>query len=180
MLIYKTIITPNQVLSVAGVPIHLIGNPPYLIVEMNTTEDSYYRGYHFGRYISASNPCPLKAFFGSDIWTAYNQNWDKDLLVMYQGEIVVQKDWTLLMQFYDRRVADQVSNLLERLDWNKVKLEQQDQFYRGIRIAKIAPILGFRICMDCYNFDQFEFNWMNPAEYLRVINMVVGTVKMFI
>lgn len=150
----------------------VIGRPPYLITQMGNLEN----GFYSFQYICPNSPTPIFARGDQELKNMYNLDANKDLLFAYYGDLIESKDFDALMRYYDRRIKDQTENILSQLDWDAVKVDQQSQFMQGVRVAKTIPLLGLKMCLDAYNFDDFWANvdWSNPMTYFNCIKEVVG------
>lgn len=153
---------------------HLVGDPPYIVWGLTTSP--YHPDWFYGFYISSSSPTTRRALF--HLFVMQNSVVDQDLMIEYDSDPdCTAKNFTNIMLFYNQRLKDAVESLLNTLDWDKVKIDQQDQFFRGIRLAKQAPLLGFKVCLDAYNFDPFEVDWSNPATYFNGVKNILGLAK---
>lgn len=119
---------------------------------------------------------PRWAWFKDSV--VYNDNDDmtNNLCFRMNDQKVNFMDWKNISIVYDRLLADEVRKMLSTLDFSKVKLEQQDQFFKGLRMVKTSPEVALQICLDAYDFDGWEFDWSNPVSYFNVVKEVVGLV----
>ena len=173
---YQTVSVGNTVNPSNGWSSRVSGSPPYIIVSFG---ERMQNGFFPFWYICAESPTPLYWWGDEEFRRMYGENSTKDLCFTYFGDVVDGKKYDLLMKYYDRRVKEQVEALLSILDWASVKVEQQSQFIQGIRVAKTVPLLGLKICLDAYSFEDFWANvdWSNPMTYFNCIKSVVGLVS---
>lgn len=150
------------------------GSPPYIVTAL---EPSLRDGFFPFEYICPDSPVPVTGWrCDEQFQIMYRNNPNRDLMFTYLGQVIDAKQYDLLMKYYDRKVKDQVESLLSSLSWDSVKVEQQAQFMQGVRVAKTIPLLGLKICLDAYDFDDFWANvdWRNPMTYFNCIKEVIG------
>lgn len=159
-----------------GWSMRVAGKPPYIVTAIMSADSS---GFYPFEYISSDSPTPNGMFRADQEFNAmYNKFKSMDLMFTYYGDVVDSKSYDLIMKFYDRRLKDNVESLLSQLVWDNVKVEQQTQFLQGVRVSKVAPLLGLQMCLDAYNFDDFWANvdWSNPLTYFNAVKNVIGLV----
>lgn len=160
-----------------GWAFHVYGKPPYIVTEM-LPRDPF--GFTPFSYICPGSPCPIEGWRADEQFQVMYENQRyKDLMFCYPDDVIDAKDYDVLMKYYDRRIKDQVESLLSALDWDKVKVEQQSQFVQGIRVARTVPLVGLKMCLDAYDFDDFwaNINWADPRTYLGAVKEVIGLVS---
>lgn len=150
---------------------------PYIITDIDMSDDQF-NPYYRCHVLTCDSPIPVDAFCSYNIIRARSDYPTNDFCIApFKAEPIESQDYKNLLIYYDRLVMEQVQEVISKLDWNQVKQEGQHQFILGLRLVKVNPTIALQICLDAYNFDAFEFNYLNPNSYLSAITTIVNIIK---
>lgn len=158
-------------------PYLVIGQPFDLYVNYNAGDwnNSSRIAYH-----DSNSPIEFEAWAKQPICDFLRQNPSDDFIFSYNTDNLVFANYKNLKVMYQERLQQQVDKIISTLDYSRVKVDQKDEFFKGMRLLKINPTVGLAVCMSAYEFDKFEVNWGDPRTYYNGVMAALGLFKGFL